>query len=496
MKKGLVSLIFLSLSINLFAQSTVEQVYGTSWCYEEATSITAVSNQRYLVAGNYICGGGSYERKSYLLLLDKNLDTVWTKRDLALNGLVRKTSDDQFIYIGGNDVSYNYDSVVVTKTTLNGTELWSKQFGFSSCNCNAWDAMETADGGFVITGTYTTGNCALPRIQSFILKLDDWGNEIWRTDITGSGFDQMFQVKETPTGGLGVFGWTTSQGAGSHDQYLIKLDAAGNILWQQTYGDTLSNYGYGMQPARDGGFLLLGYTFDIELIKVDSLGAVEWTKNYGSACGGRNFKIVEIEEGYVLLVNEFNGTDCGSALMQIDVKGNVYWRKSFGGSLRDLQQTENGIYLAAGYRDYFPDIYVVKFDTLRPADPHYQNYGDSIFSPQTSDGNIFSLLPPPPIEDTSDVETYINSLNLDSKYNIINVYPNPAMNYINFEFDNPKGTAFTFELFDLSGKKVRDRHDIEGEYFRLECGNLPVGYYSYILKNGKGIYLAGKISFQ
>ena len=494
MKKGLLSLVFLFLSITIFAQSTVEKIYGTSWCYEEATSITAVSNQQYLVAGNYLCSGGSTDRKSYLLLLDKNLDTVWTKRDLALNGLVRKTSDDQFIYVGGTNASYSYDSVVVSKTTLNGTQLWRTQVGFSTCGCNAWDAKETSDGGFVITGTFASGNCLTPDIQSFVLKLDDWGNEIWRTTINGMGFDQMFQVKETQNGQLGVFGWTTGQGAGDHDQMLVKLDASGNMLWQQTYGDTLSNYGYAMQPSIDGGFLLLGYTFEIEVIKVDSLGAVEWALNYGPACGGRNFKIMEIEEGYVLLVNELIGNDCGSALMQIDLKGNVYWRKSFGGTLRDLQKTDNGIYLVAGYRDYLPDLYVVKLDTLRPEDPPWYSTEDSLFTPQTPGGSIYS--PPPPIEDTSDVETYINSLNLDGKYDLINVHPNPAMNYINFEFENGEKSSFTFQLFDMSGKKVRDRHDIEGGYFRLERGNLSDGYYSYILKNGKGTYLAGKVSFQ
>ena len=242
MKSGLASLIFLSFTVTLLAQNALELTMGNSWCYEEATSITAVNNNHYLVAGNYMCGGGNYERKTQLLYLNSNLDTLWTKRDLGLNGLVRKTSDDQFIWVGGNNASFSYDTVVLTKATLNGTRLWESHFTFGPCYSNVWDVIETSDGGFVITGIYAEGNCNLPGIKSFVLKTDAWGNELWRTDIAGTALDQLYQVKETNDGGLGLLGWTTSLGAGGRDFYLLKLDNLGNLLWERTFGDTLQNF--------------------------------------------------------------------------------------------------------------------------------------------------------------------------------------------------------------------------------------------------------------
>ena len=47
---------------------------------------------------------------------------------------------------------------------------------------------------------------------------------------------------------------------GSNDYWVVKLDAAGNILWQKALGGTGSDQAQAITASADGGYVVAGYS--------------------------------------------------------------------------------------------------------------------------------------------------------------------------------------------------------------------------------------------
>src|SRR5512143_313539 len=80
-------------------------------------------------------------------------------------------------------------------------------------------------------------------------------------------WENFASVTQTPDGGY----------AGVGSKYLIRLNAAGQVLWAIQLGAELSS----IKKTVDGGFVVSGYTGNNAfLAKTDSLGNLLWQKQY------------------------------------------------------------------------------------------------------------------------------------------------------------------------------------------------------------------------
>ncbi len=102
--------------------------------------------------------------------------------------------------------------------------------------------------------------------------------------------DTGHYVIQTTDGGYIIACTTTSIGEGGRDVYVVKTDAAGDIVWTKTFGGALDNeYGYCIQQTADGGYIVSGQgafngfsgEIDFYLIKLTATGDTSWTKTYG-----------------------------------------------------------------------------------------------------------------------------------------------------------------------------------------------------------------------
>jgi len=64
----------------------------------------------------------------------------------------------------------------------------------------------------------------------------------------------------------------------------------------------------------------------------------------------------------------------------------------------------------------------------------------------------------------------------------IQVYPNPAVDIVNFKLTESSGQQFAFELVDILGRPVRQMKNIALP-LALDCSELPAG--SYFLTKGE-----------
>src|SRR3990170_1158711 len=97
--------------------------------------------------------------------------------------------------------------------------------------------------------------------------------------------DNAGDVMQTADGGYLLTGSTDSYGASNYDAYLLKTNSAGSIQWFRLYrvdvsGSVKSSYGNAVQQTSDGGYILAGQTFgvfgnnDIYILRTDGNGVV------------------------------------------------------------------------------------------------------------------------------------------------------------------------------------------------------------------------------
>jgi len=125
------------------------------------------------------------------------------------------------------------------------------------------DIIQTADGGYAAIGekaqTFGVYN------DVYILKLDASGQIEWDNTIGTYSLDELANAIVQTQDGSYVISGTTRQQQGQGTFYytqamMLKLDPLGNSIWQKNYTDIQieQSYGYDIELCSDGGFSLLG----------------------------------------------------------------------------------------------------------------------------------------------------------------------------------------------------------------------------------------------
>lgn len=218
-----------------------------------------------------------------------------------------------------------------TSTSLNSAPSleWKVTFGLSYYN-KACEIIQTQDCGYAVIGT-----CGLvdspPNVV--LVKLDAEGKLLWNQtyDLTFTQYPMPTALVQTDDGGFAIVGNRNK------NMVLIKTDSEGNVQWKRTYL-AYNDIAWGMAKTSDGGYIITGQTaYDMKthpstlLIKTDSSGEIQWRKAYGT--GAKYFRAVaQAENGsFVAGGSAFSiATQQLSAwLVKVDTSGNVLWDKKF-----------------------------------------------------------------------------------------------------------------------------------------------------------------------
>ncbi|MBT0160857.1 hypothetical protein G4O51_12830 [Candidatus Bathyarchaeota archaeon A05DMB-2] len=194
----------------------------------------------------------------------------------------------------------------------------------------------------------------------------------WSKTFGGTGEDWAESVQQTSDGGYILGGGTTSIGAGSYDNWLIKVDSAGNVQWSKTYGDIAEDEGIRcVRQTSDGGYIFIGSFATIVdgvvtskkrwLVKTDSLGNQQWNRtDVGVEVG------LTSDGGYIIAGSK-GVTSMDFWLLKTDGNGNTQWEKTYGGPLDEyawsVQQTSDGGYIVAGDLGIYEDVLLLKTDS-------------------------------------------------------------------------------------------------------------------------------------
>ncbi|MBP7792826.1 MAG: hypothetical protein KA120_07175 [Candidatus Goldbacteria bacterium] len=162
-------------------------------------------------------------------------------------------------YLIGEDDDYpelNFD-FYITKKDATGKNLWIKTYGINEAD-KGYSIMQGIDGGYVLTGVSYLFNDE--KNVSYLIKIDDDGNIIWKRIFSGTGNDEIFCIAKDDDSGYLLAGTTDSDGAGLYDVYLLKTDLNGNELWKKTFGGNGNDAAYYITGCNDGNFIIAGVT--------------------------------------------------------------------------------------------------------------------------------------------------------------------------------------------------------------------------------------------
>jgi len=266
----------------------------------------------------------------------------------------------------------------LVKVDSTGNAVWNQTYGGSNDD-SAASVIQVSDGGYVLAGS--TMSYGAGQREVWLVKADSAGGALWSKAFGGTGLEQAFSVIQTSDEGYALAGYTTSYGSGSADFWLVKTDASGNALWNETYGGLFDDRAYSVVQTTDGGYALAGYTFSsgvngsFWLVKTDGDGIEQWNKWYGGNDYEYCLSMVQTsDEGYALAGYREEVSGAGSSdfwLVKVDSSGIVQWDEMYGGSgselARSVVQTKDGGYALAGSTDSlgagWEDFWVVKADS-------------------------------------------------------------------------------------------------------------------------------------
>jgi len=241
--------------------------------------------------GGYACTGWSFSnsgdasglngfRDTWLVKLDATGSITWQQMLGGLNDergyTVEQTADLGYIVSSlssssSGDVSANYGDLDywLVKTDALGNITWEKNYGGSGQENNR-GAMQTADGGYIITGYTASSDVDVTGFNGvqdmWVVKTDNLGAITWQNSLGGSLTDRGSFITQTADGGYIASGFTassdgdvsTNQG-GFGDYWIVKLTSTGTIDWEKTMGGSGFDAG-GKVAIIPNGYMMMGGT--------------------------------------------------------------------------------------------------------------------------------------------------------------------------------------------------------------------------------------------
>ncbi len=249
--------------------------------------------------------------------------------------------------------------------------LWTRSIG-GLYSEEAQNLLINRHDELILIGTTSTFGAG--GFDLYLLKLNAAGDLLWDTTYGGSRDEQGYGLAEMPDGGYAICGWTNSYGAGAEDVYLLRVTATGDTLWTRTYGGTSGDAGYDLGVTRDSGLIVLGVKgSDIYLIRTNAAGDTLWTRTYGGANSDFATALVATaDDGYFIAgaTNSFGAGSGDAYFLRIDQNGTILWSRTCGGSRNDwataAAETADHGFVVAGYTESFGhggyDVYVIRLN--------------------------------------------------------------------------------------------------------------------------------------
>ncbi|MCB9282318.1 MAG: T9SS type A sorting domain-containing protein [Lewinellaceae bacterium] len=304
----------------------------------------------------------------WIINLDQAGEVIWkktigtTKNDLGYD--VLPLQEGGFILVGVfNDSSLTDNDVAVWKLNESGDILWTKSIGGSMLD-ELYNIERATDGGFILCGRTQSndgdisGNHGLD--DAWIVKLDQDGEIEWQKVMGGSNSDFAQKALALDDGGYLISGYSASEDGdvtvskGKLDYWMIRLDAAGNLIWQKSFGGSNLDVALCNPIVFNDGFLVGGWSRstdgdvgglhgifgDMWVVKLDTLGNLEWEKNIGGT-GFDDGRVLVPVDGNAFIIAGTSTSSDGDILANYGGQDYFMCRVDVVTDVKDVYQQDN-----------------------------------------------------------------------------------------------------------------------------------------------------------
>ncbi len=229
----------------------------------------------------------------YVVRFDDSGQEVWSQtfdggRDDRAYGIAADASGGLAVaasrYVGSPQ--YDWDALLLLLDSTGALQWeWHRTNNIGS---DGLFAVAFAANGDVLTAGYTRAPAGDE--DGFLARLDPAGNLLWEHHLGTNGGERFRDLVELPGGDLVAAGWTTGQGAGGYDGWLMRLDAQGTVVWETTFGGAQDDRFYGVSLGLDGALAMTGRTYsqgagsaDAWLVRADLDGNAMWELTRGTS---------------------------------------------------------------------------------------------------------------------------------------------------------------------------------------------------------------------
>jgi len=289
-------------------------------------------------------------------------------------GFVHEPTNDGGFVLAGYEGNTGSEDALLLKLNATGTVVFAKRLAGSATD-QFFSAQQTADGGYVASGFSRSFPSDPIFGDVVVVKTDASGNLSWLRTLgnpapPGDRFEFGFDIRQTSDGGYIVAGQTSSvwPNLGQDDAWLVKLDNSGNTVWARAYGNLTgsgSDRAYSVRQTSDGGYVFVGATTndlgqdDIWLVRVDSSGTPLWGRVVGSAAADWGLSVVETSDGGFAVAGyteAFANRD--GVVFKTDGNGNMQWLQVLdlgqNEQLSSIRELPSGDFVAVGTSGTLP----------------------------------------------------------------------------------------------------------------------------------------------
>ncbi len=330
----------------------------------------------------------------WVLRLNANGELLWSRTfggsgDDRGNDII-STSDGGFAVVGfsrsqDGDSSQNagFQDYWIVKLSATGQIEWEHSYGFAGSD-QASAVIQTDDGGFFISGFLditasegqgNDGFASAPPAASTAnpkhgvgefwgLRLDPNGELIWRRYFGGTNNDRSYGVLQTADGGFLMTGssesddFDISNPNGSYDFWAVRINTAGDLLWEKSFGGSQIDIAYGLTALSANTYLMVGDSrsadgdvsnargnADLWAVAFNDSGTMLWEQSYGGTLFDSARGADLLNDQQIIMVGNSRSNDGQVSLNQgqndcwvilTNSAGTLTWELSLGGSGIDL----------------------------------------------------------------------------------------------------------------------------------------------------------------